>query len=174
LLSAARCSTGVLLVSFFLDMSTLRSAPFRQQHQSMRKCIEAMRKHFNPLLLPAKAKEVRLQLTQLFGELAQYLQATGKDLYPALAEAPDPAARAEAARFSAEFKQMLPRLAEFNRRWSSPEAIRAQASLFLKEANELLTWLERRFAAESSGLLPLLDRLDAASAAPAKVQLARI
>jgi hypothetical protein len=174
LLSAARCSTGVLLVSFFLDMSTLRSAPFRQQHQSMRKCIEAMRKHFNPLLLPANAKEVRLQLTQLFGELAQYLQATGKDLYPALAETPDPAARAEAARFSAEFKQMLPRLAEFNRRWSSAEAIRVQASAFLKEANELLTWLERRFAAESSGLLPLLDRLDAASAAPAKVQLARI
>jgi hypothetical protein len=129
---------------------------------------------FQPFAAARQRKEVRLQLTQLFGELAQYLQATGKDLYPALAETPDPAARAEAARFSAEFKQMLPRLAEFNRRWSSAEAIRVQASAFLKEANELLTWLERRFAAESSGLLPLLDRLDAASAAPAKVQLARI
>ena len=140
----------------------------------MRKCIEGMRKHFNPLLLPANAKEVRLQLTQLFGELAQYLQATGKELYPVLAEAPDPAVRAEAARFSAEFKQMLPRLAEFNRRWSSVDAIRAQASIFIKEAGDLLTWLERRFAAESSALLPLLDRLDASSTVPVKVQLARI
>ena len=57
-------------------------------------------------------------------------------------------------------KQKLPQLAEFNRRWPSADAIRAESSVFVKEAVVFLHWLERRLIAENTELYPLLDKLD--------------
>jgi hemerythrin-like domain-containing protein len=145
-------------------MSALKSAPFRQQHESMRKCMADIKKHLNPFLLAQNADEVRRGLTQLFGELGKHLQQEAKDLYPALETTEDPAAQAVAARFGAEMKHQLPKLAEFNRRWTAA-AIRSQATQFLKEADGVFGWLEQRIGAENAQLYPLLDKQDLASMA---------
>jgi len=129
----------------------------------MRKCIDDIRKRLNPLLLPTNAVEVRQNLTQLFGELGRHLKLEGTDLYPPLAEGDDLAARQLAERYGLEMKQMLPRLAEFNRRWPSATDIRAHGTQFMKEADATLKWLERRFTSENSDLYPLLDKLDVAN-----------
>lgn len=146
-------------------MHALKSAPLRRQHESLRKHIAALTKHLNPLLLPSNAAEVRSLLTQLLGELGRHLQHEAKELYPSLVEAEDPATKATAERFGLDMKQNMPRLAEFNRRWPSADTIRADASLFIKEADAILVWLERRFISENNELYPLLDRLDGATSA---------
>lgn len=146
-------------------MHALKSAPLRRQHESLRKHLAALNKHLNPLLLASNAAEVRSLLTQLLGELGKHLQQEAKELYPLLDNATDPATKATASRFGLEMKQHLPRLAEFNRRWPSADAIRANASLFIKEAGGALQWLERRLIAENNELLPLLDQLDGAMSA---------
>jgi len=155
-------------------MTALKSAVIRQRHDAMRKCTESIRKHFNPLLLPANSKEVRYQLTQLFGDLAQHLRSLNQDVYPSITQSADAAVRAHGELMAAELRQMLPRLAEFNRRWSSPDSIRAQASVFIKEAGEVLSWLERRFETESSKLLPALDQQELSATGQAKIELAKI
>jgi len=142
-------------------MHALKSAPLRKQHESLRKHIANLRKHFNPLLLSHGAGEVRVGLTQIFGELGRHLQQETKVVYPPLAESGDVTFKETAERFALEMKQNLPRLAEFNRRWPSAQAIRAEGTLFLKEADAVLQWLERRFIAENNELYPLLDKLDA-------------
>lgn len=142
-------------------MAALKSAPLRQQHESLRQCIARLQNHLNPLLLTQHADEVRRELTQLFGELGKHLQVEAKDLYPVLDEVPD--AKATAARFGAEMKQRLPSLAEFNRRWPNAAAIRAQGSLFMKEADGVFKWLDQRISAENKELYPLLDKQDAAA-----------
>lgn len=144
-------------------MAALKSAPLRQQHDSLRKCMEGMRKHLNPMLLASNAIEVRQGMTQLFGELGKHLQAEATELYPLLAAESDVSIRQTAERFGLEMKQMLPKLAEFNKRWPTANDIRSNATQFLKEADMVLKWLERRFTAENNSLYPLLDKLDIAS-----------
>ena len=61
-------------------------------------------------------------------------------------------------------KHQLPKLAEFNRRWTAA-AIRSQATQFLKEADGVFGWLEQRIGAENAQLYPLLDKQDLASMA---------
>lgn len=141
----------------------LKSAPLRQQHESLRRCITELKKNLNPFLVAQHATEVRQGLTQLFGELGRHLQAEAKDLYPTLEALDDPATKAVAARFGAEMKQTLPRLAEFNKRWPNANEIRANATQFLKEADGMLKWLENRITAENNTLYPLLDKLDIAA-----------
>ena len=141
-------------------MAALMSAPLRQQHESMRKCMAELKKHLNPFLLAQNAKEARQHLTVLFGELGKHLQQEAHDLYPALSAMDVPGVKATSERFGAEMKHILPRFAEFNRRWPDAAAIRANASQFLKEAEGMLTWLDRRFTAENAELYPLLDKLD--------------
>lgn len=138
----------------------LKSAPLRQQHEALRKCMADIKKNLNPFLLAQHANEVRQGLTQLFGELGRHLQAEAKDLYPELEAVDNPATKATAARFGLEMKQTLPRLAEFNKRWPNANEIRSNATQFLKEADGMLKWLERRLTAENHDLYPLLDKLD--------------
>ncbi|MGB4061813.1 MAG: hemerythrin domain-containing protein [Burkholderiaceae bacterium] len=146
-------------------MHALKSAPLRKQHESLRKHIAALKRHLNPLLLASNAAEVRTLLTQLLGEFGKHLQQEAKELYPPLDGTEDTGTKATAARFGAEMKQNLPRLAEFNRRWPSADTIRADGSLFIKEAGDIFQWLERRLIAENTELYPLLDRLDGATSA---------
>jgi len=146
-------------------MHALKSAPLRRQHESLRKHIASMNKLLNPLLLATNAAEVRSLLTQLLGEFGKHLQQEAKELYPPLDGAEDTSTQATAARFGADMKQNLPRLAEFNRRWHSADAIRAEGTLFIKEADGIFQWLERRLIAENTELYPLLDRLDGATSA---------
>ena len=143
-------------------MHALKSAPLRKQHESLRKHITAIKKLLNPLLLAQSAGEARSLMTQLFGELGKHLQQEGKELYPALDEGTDDVAKAAAAKFGLEMKQKLPELAEFNRRWPNSDAIRANGSSFVKDADAILTWLDKRFIAENNELYPLLDKQDAA------------
>lgn len=142
-------------------MHALKSAPLRKQHESLRKHIAALQKHLNPLLLAPNAAEVRSLLTQLLGEFGRHLQQEAKELYPPLDGSEDPTVKATAARFGSDMKQYLPGVAEFNRRWPDANAIRANATLFIKEADATLQWLERRFISENNELYPLLDKLDA-------------
>ena len=158
-------------------MAALKTAPLRQQHESIRKTVDKLRKHLNPMLLAGNAVEVRQDLTQLLGELGKHLQQEAKDVYPVLAEGEDQAARAVAERFGSEMKQMLPKLAEFNKRWPTANDIRANATQFLKEADGAMKWLERRFIAENNELYPLVDKLDIANLAATKnpdLKIARI
>lgn len=144
-------------------MAALKSAPFRQQHESLRKCIARIQKHLNPFLLAQNAADVRTELTQLLGEFGKHLQLEAKDLYPVLDAVPE--AKPTAERFNAEMKQRLPSVAEFNRRWPNAAAIRAEGSLFIKEAEGVLKWLDQRILAENRDLYPLLDKQDLASMA---------
>jgi len=146
-------------------MAALKSAPLRQQHESIRKCMDGIRKKLNPLVLASNAIEVRQGLTQLFGELGKHLQQEGKDVYPTLAEVEDMAVRQVAERYGLEMKQMFPKLAQFNKNWPSANDIRANGTQFLKEVDDILKWLERRFIAENNELYPLLDKLDVANLA---------
>ena len=131
----------------------------------MRKHIAALTKLLNPLRLVSNSTEVRSLLTQLLGELGKHLQQEVQALYPPLENAEDAAVKSTATRFGAEMKQNLPRLAEFNRRWASADTIRAEGSLFIKEAHGIFQWLERRLIAENTELYPLLDKLDGATSA---------
>lgn len=158
-------------------MAALKTAPLRQQHESIRKCIDGLRKNMNPMLLASNAIEVRQGLTQLLGELGKHLQQEAKDVYPVLAQGEDLAVREVAERFGSEMKQMLPKLAEFNKRWPTANDIRANATQFLKEADGALKWLERRFISENNELYPLVDKLDIANLAATKnpdLKIARI
>lgn len=158
-------------------MAALKSAPLRQQHESLRKCIDGIRKNLSPLVLASNAIEVRQGMTQLFGELGKHLQQESKEVYPTLAEGEDQAARQVAERFGLEMKQMLPSLAEFNKRWPNANEIRANATQFLKEADGVFKWLERRFIDENNQLYPLLDKLDVANLAATnnpELKIARI
>jgi len=158
-------------------MAALKTAPLRQQHESIRKTVDKLRKHLNPMLLAGNAIEVRQDLTQLLGELGKHLQQEARDVYPVLAEGEDQAAREVAERFGTEMKQMLPKLAEFNKRWPTANDIRANATQFLKEADAAMKWLERRFIAENNELYPLVDKLDIANLAAIKnpdLKIARI
>jgi Hemerythrin HHE cation binding domain len=158
-------------------MSALKTAPLRQQHESIRKSIDRLKRQLNPMLLASNAIEVRQGLNQLFGEFGKHLQQEAKDVYPVLAEGEDQAARDVAERFGAEMKQMLPKLAEFNKRWPTANDIRANATQFLKEADGALKWLERRFIAENNELYPLVDKLDVANLASTRnpdLKIARI
>lgn len=146
-------------------MHALKSAPLRTQHEMLRKHLSAIKKHLNPLVLPSNAAEVRSLLTVLLGELGKHLQYEAQHMYPPLDAAADPSTQATAARFGTEMKAQLPQLAAFNRRWPNATAIRAESSLFIKEANTVLPWLERRLIAENNELLPLLDRIDGATSA---------
>ena len=146
-------------VSSFRHMA-LKSAPLRQQHESLRKCMAEVKKNLNPFLVAQHATEVRQGLTQLFGELGRHLQTEAKTLYPELEAVDNASIKATAARFGLEMKQTLPRLAEFNKRWPNANEIRSNATQFLKEADGMLKWLERRFTAENNELYPLLDKLD--------------
>lgn len=141
-------------------MYALKSAPLRKQHESLRKHIAAIRKLLNPLLLAQNASDARSLITQLFGELGKHLQQEGKELYPALDEGTDELAKAASARFGMEMKQKLPQLAEFNRNWPNADAIRSNGSSFIKDADAILGWLDKRFIAENTELLPLLDKQD--------------
>ena len=143
-------------------MHALKSAPLRKQHESLRKHITAIKKLLNPLLLAQSAGEARSLLTQLFGELGKHLQQEGKELYPALDGGEDEVAKAASSKFGLEMKQKLPQLAEFNRNWPSADAIRANCSTFVKDADAILMWLDKRFIAENNELYPLLDKQDAA------------
>jgi len=143
-------------------MHALKSAPLRKQHESLRKHISAIKKLLNPLLLVQSASEARSLITQLFGELGKHLQQESKELYPALDEGTDDVAKAASAKFGMEMKQKLPQLAEFNRNWHNSDAIRGNGSAFIKDADAVLTWLEKRFIAENNELYPLLDKQDAA------------
>lgn len=141
-------------------MAALKTAPLRQQHEIMRQHMAALKKHLNPFLLAQNATEVRNTLNKLFAEFGKHLQQEGKDLYPALSASSDSKVKAVADKFGLEMKQTLPRLAEFNRRWPDGPAIRSNASQFLKEADGMTKWLDRRFAAENAELYPLLDKTD--------------
>ncbi len=142
-------------------MHALKSAPLRKQHESLRKHIDALKNHLDLKLLAHNASEVRRGMTQLYGEFAQHLQHEAKELYPPFEEADAAESVKEvAAKFGAEMKQKLPQLAEFNRRWPSADAIRAECSVFVKEADAFLQWFERRLIAENTELYPLLDKLD--------------
>lgn len=141
-------------------MAALRTAPLRQQHEAMRQQMAALKKHLNPFLLTQNATEVRNTLNKLFAEFGKHLQQEGKDLYPALSASADAKVKAVADKFGQEMKQTLPRMAEFNRRWPDGAAIRSNASQFLKEADGMTKWLDRRFAAENAELYPLLDKTD--------------
>jgi len=146
-------------------MHALKSAPLRRQHESLRKHIASIKKHLNPLLLPTNAAEVRSLLTQLLGELGKHLQQETKDLYPTIQNSEQPTFKVVSERFGLEMKENLPRLAEFNRRWPSAEAIRTHGTLFIKDADSILTWLDRRLIAENNELFPLLDKIDGATTA---------
>lgn len=143
-------------------MHALKSAPLRKQHESLRKHITAIKKLLNPLLLAQSAGEARSLMTQLFGELGKHLQQEGKELYPALDGGEDEVAKAASSKFGLEMKQKLPQLAEFNRNWPSADAIRANGSTFVKDADAILMWLDKRFIAENNELYPLLDKQDLA------------
>ena len=143
-------------------MHALKSAPLRKQHESLRKHIAAIKKLLNPLLLAQGAGEARSLITQLFGELGKHLQQEGKELYLALDEGTDDVAKAASAKYGLEMKQKLPELAEFNRRWPNSDAIRGNGSAFIKDADAVLTWLDKRFIAENNELFPLLDKQDLA------------
>jgi len=145
-----------------LIMHALKSAPLRKQHESLRKHIAAIKKLLNPLLLVQSASEARSLITQLFGELGKHLQQESKELYQALDEGTDEAAKVASAKFGMEMKQKLPQLAEFNRNWPNSDAIRGNGSAFIKDADAMLTWLEKRFIAENNDLYPLLDKQDLA------------
>ena len=158
-------------------MHALKSAPLRKQHESLRKHIAAIKKLLNPLLLVQSAGDVRSLMTQLLGELGKHLQQESKELYPALEQGADEAAKAVSARFGLEMKQQLPILAEFNRRWPSADAIRANGTLFMKEIDPLLVWLDKRFVSENNELYPLLDKQDLSRMAIAdnpELKIARI
>jgi Hemerythrin HHE cation binding domain len=158
-------------------MYALKSAPLRKQHESLRKHIAAIKKLLNPVLLAASAVEVRNLLTQMYGELGKHLQQEGKELYQALEGGEDADAKAVAARFGQEMKLKMPALAEFNRNWPNSDAIRANGHQFIKEAEPLLGWLEKRFVSENNELYPLLDKQDAAnmvSASNPELKISRI
>ena len=141
-------------------MAALKTAPLRHQHEAMRQQMVALKKHLNPFLLTQNATEVRNTLNKLFAEFGKHLQQEGKDLYPTLNASADAKVKAVADKFGQEMKLTLPRMAEFNRRWPDGAAIRANASQFLKEADGMTKWLDRRFAAENAELYPLLDKTD--------------
>jgi len=143
-------------------MHALKSAPLRKQHESLRKHIAEIKKLLNPLLLAQSASEARRLITQLLGELGKHLQQESKDVYLALDEGTDDVAKAASAKFGMEMKQKLPQLAEFNRNWPNSDAIRGNGSAFIKDADAVLTWLEKRFIAENNELFPLLDKQDLA------------
>ena len=94
-----------------LTMHALKSAPLRKQHESLRKHIAAIKKLLNPFLLVQSASEARSLITQLFGELGKHLQQESKELYQALDEGTDEAAKAASVKFGMEMKQKLPQLA---------------------------------------------------------------
>ena len=141
-------------------MAALKTAPLRQQHEALRQHMAELKKHLNPFLLTQNATEVRATLTRLFGEFGKHLQQEAKDLYPSLSASEDPNIRAIAERFGLEMKQTLPRMAEFNRNWPDAASIRRNAGQFLKEADGMTKWLERRISAENAELYPLLDKMD--------------
>ena len=141
-------------------MAALKTAPLRQQHEALRQHMAELKKNLNPFLLTQHATEVRATLTRLLGEFGKHLQQEAKNLYPPLAASEDPNTKAIAERFGLEMKQTLPRMAEFNRNWPDAASIRRNAGQFLKEADGMTKWLERRIAAENSELYPLLDKMD--------------
>lgn len=143
-----------------IAMAALKTASLRHQHEALRQHMAELKANLNLFLLAQHATEVRATLTRLFGEFGKHLQQEAKDLYPALGASTDVKTKAVAERFSLEMKQTLPRLAEFNRRWPDAATIRSNASQFLKEADGMTQWLERRLSAEHAELYPLLDKMD--------------
>ncbi len=141
-------------------MAALQTAPLRQQHEALRQHMAELKKNLNPFLLAQHATEVRATLNRLFAEFGRHLQQEAKDLYPPLNASTDAKTKALAERFGLEMKQTLPRMADFNRHWPDAASIRSNAGQFLKEADGMTKWLERRISAENAELYPLLDKMD--------------
>src|SRR5262249_10153142 len=78
-------------------------------------------------------------------------------MYPRLCAHDDPEIRALATRYADEMGGLKKTLAEYSRRWHTPEAMRAAPGDFIRESHTVMDALAHRILHEDAELYPLVD-----------------
>ncbi len=137
-----------------------RTQKFRQQHAEILQIAGELQGHLQPAQLAADATPARSCLSRLMGKLSMHLAAEDKVLYPELCHHGDASVSNLAKKFSTEMENTAPAVANYNGKWNTPSAIKAQPAQFIAETQQILKVLGDRIRRENQELYATADRLE--------------
>lgn len=141
----------------YIDMA--RTDKFREQHGEILRLASELRATLVESKLAADGTASRSLLSKLLGKLTLHLAAEDRHLYPELQRSADAAVAALSKRFATEMGGIAAQIADWGKRWPTPNAIKADPRKFMAESNGILDILWNRMQRENRELYPAADRV---------------
>lgn len=138
-----------------------RSDNFRKTHEDIKGLVGQISQRLNPAQLRNDnnlSREVSRLLANLTGTLTFHFTMEDKLLYPYMLGVSDKSVAETAQRYMAEIGGLAKVYEQFNKKWSSREAIRTNAEQFCSETRDLFDAMGKRVEREESELYPLYDK----------------
>jgi iron-sulfur cluster repair protein YtfE (RIC family) len=137
-----------------------RTDRFRQQHNELLQLAKELESLLIRQALANDGTAARTCLGRLMGKLTLHLSTEDKVLYPELMSHNDPVVATIARKFADEMKTTTAQVIDYNGRWSTPSAIKANPEVFIKETKQVIIILANRIKRENQELYATADRVE--------------
>ncbi|MGQ1948536.1 hemerythrin domain-containing protein [Geofilum sp. OHC36d9] len=132
---------------------------YREQHEGILNAIENVNGKLKPEVILNNAREIRLLISGLFGKLKFHLSIEDKVIYPILLNHEDVNIANTAGKFFNEMGNIIEIINLYDKKWSNEHKIKANATEFIHDTQQILKKLVLRTEIENKELYKLVDEL---------------
>lgn len=131
---------------------------FTVQHTAILEGIDELRRLAHAGI-SENAHPITQKLSALSGVVTRHLAVEDRILYPAVQQAADPALARMGKAYQNEMEGIANAYIAFDRRWNTPDQIRANPEAFRQEANTVLKKVYERMQKENREFYPAVEAM---------------